>query len=130
MNNQQTTSMILPYWDGCTVKTKEILDSNPIYFLPPSLLEVDELFLFTDVSLTLLDGYCSAEVPEYVSTSNEDDDLPVRWKAPECLKENRYSPTSDVWAFGVLMCEVLTYGCTPYRHVFRDDEVPPRVSNS
>lgn len=91
-------------------------------------IKVDEFFLLVDSAS--FDGYCSAEVPEYVSISNEDDDLPVRWKAPECLTENRYSPTSDVWAFGVLMYEVLTYGCIPYRHVFRDDEVPHRVSNS
>ena len=41
---------------------------------------------------------------------------------------HRYSTTSDVWAIGVLMYEVQTHGCIPYRHVFRDDEVPLRVS--
>ena len=75
-----------------------------------------------------MDGYCSTEVPEYVSTSNDDDDLPVRWKAPECVMNHRYSTSSDVWAFGVLMYEMLTHGCTPYRDVFHDDEVPLRVS--
>ena len=84
--------------------------------------------IITDEELNSLEGYCSAElvVPEYISTSN-DEDLPVRWKAPECLTRRRYSTASDVWAFGVLMYEVLTYGCSPYRHVLDDNEVPFRV---
>ena len=58
----------------------------------------------------------------------DDDDLPVRWKARECLMENRYSTASDVWAFGVLMYEVLTYGCRPYRNILNDDDVINHVS--
>ena len=42
--------------------------------------------------------------------------------------EHRYSAASEVWAFGVLMYEVLTYGCIPYRNVLKDDEVPLCVS--
>ena len=85
--------------------------------------------IIADAELNSLEGYCSAEPvePELVSTSN-DQDIPVRWKAPECLKDNRYSTASDVWAFGVLMYEVLTYGCTPYWHVWDDDHVPSHVS--
>ena len=75
-----------------------------------------------------LEGYCSPLlVPEFMSIST-DDDLPIRWKAPECLTKNRYSTASDVWAFGVLTYEVLTYGCIPYSHVLNNDEVHLRVS--
>ena len=66
--------------------------------------------------------------PEYVSPSNEGDDFPVRWKAPESLKDKRWSTASDVWAFGVLIYEVLTYGCIPYRHILDDEEVVSLVS--
>jgi len=52
----------------------------------------------------------------------------MRWQAPECLLEHRYSTASDVWAFGMLMYEVLTYGCLPYRHVGKDEEVSLCVS--
>lgn len=40
---------------------------------------------------------------------------------------HHFSTASDVYAFGVLMYEVLTYGCTPYRDVLKDDEVSNRV---
>ena len=86
-----------------------------------------QFFILTADSALMYDGYCSAEVPVYESECN-DEDVPIRWQAPECLKENRFSTASDVWAFGVLMYEVLTLGCTPYRHVMEDKEVPYHVS--
>lgn len=73
-------------------------------------------------------GYCSPETPQYVARAT-DMDLPVRWLAPESLKYRHFSTASDVYGFGVLVYEVLTYGCTPYRNALKDDEVSNRVSN-
>uniref|UniRef100_A0A8C3AF84 Tyrosine-protein kinase n=1 Tax=Cyclopterus lumpus TaxID=8103 RepID=A0A8C3AF84_CYCLU len=42
----------------------------------------------------------------------EDGDSPVFWYAIECLKESKFSFSSDIWSFGVTLYEILTR-CDP-----------------
>ncbi|XP_056144691.1 non-receptor tyrosine-protein kinase TYK2 [Lampris incognitus] len=42
----------------------------------------------------------------------EDGDSPVFWYAIECLKESKFSFSSDIWSFGVTLYEILTR-CSP-----------------
>jgi serine/threonine protein kinase len=40
--------------------------------------------------------------------------VPLKWMAPEAIREAKYTIKSDVWAFGVLCYEVASLGMTPY----------------
>uniref|UniRef100_A0A8C9FZD5 Protein kinase domain-containing protein n=1 Tax=Pavo cristatus TaxID=9049 RepID=A0A8C9FZD5_PAVCR len=40
--------------------------------------------------------------------------LPVKWTAPEAIRYNKFSVKSDVWSFGILVFEIITYGKMPY----------------
>ncbi|XP_038066669.1 angiopoietin-1 receptor-like [Patiria miniata] len=40
--------------------------------------------------------------------------IPVRWLAIESLTRRVYKSKSDVWSFGILLWEIVTYGSTPY----------------
>jgi serine/threonine protein kinase len=48
-------------------------------------------------------------------TAAESAKMPIRWSAPECISQQKFSEKSDVWAFGVAMIEIYTRGETPYR---------------
>jgi len=40
--------------------------------------------------------------------------VPIKWLAPECLRDRRYTHETDVWAFGITMWEVFSFGGLPY----------------
>jgi serine/threonine protein kinase len=58
----------------------------------------------------------------------------VRWMAIEALQFREFSIASDVWAFGVLLFEIFTFGCKPYVNMpsglslDRDEQVEEFVS--
>jgi ephrin-B len=38
----------------------------------------------------------------------------LRWAAPEVIAHGKHTISSDVWSFGILMWEVMSYGERPY----------------
>ena len=40
--------------------------------------------------------------------------IPVRWTAPEAIAFRKFTSSSDVWSFGIVMWEVMSYGERPY----------------
>ncbi|BFZ16711.1 hypothetical protein BsWGS_19750 [Bradybaena similaris] len=54
------------------------------------------------------------ESEDNVYEANENTKFPIKWTAPEAALERKFSIKSDVWSFGVLMYEIITYGKVPY----------------
>ena len=40
--------------------------------------------------------------------------FPIKWTAPETLKLGYFTIKSDVWSFGIVLYEVITFGLVPY----------------
>lgn len=40
--------------------------------------------------------------------------IPVRWTAPEAISYHKFTSSSDVWSYGVVVWEVMSYGERPY----------------
>uniref|UniRef100_A0A8C7FY70 Ephrin type-A receptor 10 n=2 Tax=Oncorhynchus kisutch TaxID=8019 RepID=A0A8C7FY70_ONCKI len=47
----------------------------------------------------------------------------VLWTAPEAIQYHRYSSASDVWSFGIVMWEVMSYGERPYWDMGNQDVI-------
>ncbi|XP_064402451.1 muscle, skeletal receptor tyrosine-protein kinase-like [Halichondria panicea] len=43
-----------------------------------------------------------------------DIDLPIRWMSPEAITSSQFTSASDVWAFGVVLFELFSYGELPF----------------
>ncbi|KAL0107243.1 hypothetical protein PUN28_015647 [Cardiocondyla obscurior] len=41
--------------------------------------------------------------------------LPVRWMSPESLALGIFTPASDVWSYGVMLYEIVTFGSFPFQ---------------
>uniref|UniRef100_A0A3B3TAF9 receptor protein-tyrosine kinase n=1 Tax=Paramormyrops kingsleyae TaxID=1676925 RepID=A0A3B3TAF9_9TELE len=48
-------------------------------------------------------------------------EIPIRWTAPEAITYQKFSSASDVWSYGVVMWEVMSYGERPYWNLTNRD---------
>nr|XP_028591428.1 tyrosine-protein kinase HCK isoform X1 [Podarcis muralis] len=47
-------------------------------------------------------------------TAREGAKFPIKWTAPEAINYGSFTIKSDIWSFGILLMEIITYGRTPY----------------
>ncbi len=51
---------------------------------------------------------------ENVYEAKQGSKFPVKWTALEAMRENKFTIKSDVWSFGILLYEIVTFGQMPY----------------
>ncbi|XP_071119664.1 tyrosine-protein kinase yes-like [Haliotis cracherodii] len=51
---------------------------------------------------------------EDIYEATENTKFPIKWTAPEAALDRKFSVKSDVWSFGVLLYELVTFGRVPY----------------
>ncbi|XP_053529984.1 ephrin type-B receptor 2b isoform X2 [Ictalurus punctatus] len=49
--------------------------------------------------------------------------IPIRWTAPEAIQYRKFTSASDVWSYGIVMWEVMSYGERPYWDMTNQDVI-------
>ncbi|XP_058153785.1 ephrin type-A receptor 5 isoform X15 [Dasypus novemcinctus] len=49
--------------------------------------------------------------------------IPIRWTAPEAIAFRKFTSASDVWSYGIVMWEVVSYGERPYWEMTNQDVI-------
>ena len=57
-------------------------------------------------------------------SSSQGGKIPIRWTAPEAIAYRKFTSASDVWSYGIVMWEVMSYGERPYWEMSNQDVSP------
>ncbi|XP_072349281.1 ephrin type-B receptor 3-like [Scyliorhinus torazame] len=63
----------------------------------------------------------SSSDPTYTSTLGGK--IPIRWTAPEAIAFRKFTTASDVWSYGIVMWEVMSFGERPYWDMSNQDVI-------
>eukprot|EP00041_Stephanoeca_diplocostata_P026580 m.718937 g.718937 ORF g.718937 m.718937 type:complete len:771 (+) comp22997_c1_seq34:676-2988(+) len=85
-----------------------------------------KLFVHRDLAARniLVNRDLTCKVADFGLSKSLDDDseyfrseggkIPIRWTAPEAMAQKKYTTSSDVWSYGILLWEIMSGGERPY----------------
>uniref|UniRef100_A0A3B4UP83 receptor protein-tyrosine kinase n=1 Tax=Seriola dumerili TaxID=41447 RepID=A0A3B4UP83_SERDU len=70
-----------------------------------------------------LSRYLEEDTSDPTYTSSLGGKIPVRWTAPEAIAYRKFTSASDVWSYGIVTWEVMSYGERPYWDMSNQDVI-------
>ncbi|XP_065060997.1 ephrin type-B receptor 1-B-like [Rhopilema esculentum] len=67
-----------------------------------------------DMVCKVADFGMSRELSEEDTYNTTGGKIPARWTAPEAIQFKKFTIASDVWSYGILLWEIMSYGERPY----------------
>ncbi|XP_065209617.1 plexin-A2-like [Planococcus citri] len=78
-------------------------------------LAARNILVFDDYIMKIADFGLARDIRRtYYYKQKSDGRFPVKWMAPETLIHQRCTIRSDVWSYGILLWEIMTFGAVPY----------------
>ena len=110
--------------NGCSLRLPQLIDmgaqvaSGMVYLEEKNYVHRDLTARNILVSENLnckVEGMSMARIiPDNIYEAHTGVKFPIRWTAPEAAMTSSFTIKSDVWSFGILLYELITYGCPPY----------------
>lgn len=73
------------------------------------------------MSVSTCENVCVAFLYFVLFFSDKGGKIPIRWTAPEAIAFRKFTSASDVWSYGIVMWEVVSYGERPYWEMTNQD---------
>uniref|UniRef100_A0A8C9VHE3 receptor protein-tyrosine kinase n=1 Tax=Scleropages formosus TaxID=113540 RepID=A0A8C9VHE3_SCLFO len=70
-----------------------------------------------------LSRYLQDDTSDPTYTSSLGGKIPVRWTAPEAITYRKFTSASDVWSYGIVIWEVMSFGERPYWDMSNQDVI-------
>ena len=110
--------------DGCSLKLPQLIDMGAQVASGMAYLE-EKNYIHQDLAArnVLVGEYLICKVADFGLARVIDEDIYeahtgakflIKWTAPEAAMYGHFSIKSDVWSFGILLYELITYGRFPY----------------
>ena len=110
--------------DGRSLKLPQLVDMSAQVATGMAYLETQN-YIHRDLAARniLVSEHLICKVADFGLARVIDEDIyeahtgakfPIKWTAPEAAMYNRFTIKSDVWSFGIVLYEIVTYGRFPY----------------
>ena len=110
--------------DGRSLKLPQLIDMGAQVASGMAYLE-EQCYIHRDLAARniLVGEHLICKVADFGLARVIDEDIyeahtgakfPIKWTAPEAAMYSRFTIKSDVWSFGILLYELITYGRFPY----------------
>ncbi|CAF3985128.1 unnamed protein product [Rotaria magnacalcarata] len=123
-----------PLWPSITTTTKTYIDphtyEDPTKAVRDFARELDpNLIVIESVIGGVADFGLSRETDADDGYTTKGGKIPIRWTAIEAIDYRKFTSASDVWSFGVLCWEVVSFGERPYWN-WSNQDVIKTIKNS